>query len=387
MQKMSSTIPGLLSLLALSLLHALSGSAQTTEPWLGLVPEVEHTEGELAGMTTYRLYLYTPSEDDFLYACSGYDDRPLVLESTTSPAWFQSEFATSIFVEKIDTTLFAILPELETQLKYDSWFTVGWTPELAVMPESEDTIPPQYLGLSDPGILTTQTTYAIDTVYLADTVIYDTLSFSVDTLEFIPPYDMFAEFEMGNNLNAAGPIGNSWFTLPEISTTSSFAGEDLRVCVAQLTTAGEISGQMLISARLNFTDPNAFDLFEEVLPILVACNDAEASNYEPESFSNDGCQYEADGVSDLRAIVPLKVYPSPASSMVNVVLPSQANRGMLSGTLAVTALDGRSVGTWNVQGRNTRLDISHLTAGQYVIALHDERGESTGHRTTLLVTH
>ena len=44
------------------------------DPWLGLVPEVVHTEGGLAGMTTYRLYLYTPNETDFLVSCSGDDD-------------------------------------------------------------------------------------------------------------------------------------------------------------------------------------------------------------------------------------------------------------------------------------------------------------------------
>ena len=38
---------------ALALVLTSNLFAQET-PWLGLVPEVEHTEGELAGMTTYR---------------------------------------------------------------------------------------------------------------------------------------------------------------------------------------------------------------------------------------------------------------------------------------------------------------------------------------------
>ena len=65
MTKLTFLRPEVLSFLALCLLNAISSSAQTPEPWLGLVPEVEHTEGELQGMTTYRLYLYTPSADDF----------------------------------------------------------------------------------------------------------------------------------------------------------------------------------------------------------------------------------------------------------------------------------------------------------------------------------
>ena len=63
-----------------------SASGQNdTIPWLGLVPEVVHTEGELAGMTTYRLYLYTPNETDFLVSCSGDDENPLMLASTSEP--------------------------------------------------------------------------------------------------------------------------------------------------------------------------------------------------------------------------------------------------------------------------------------------------------------
>ena len=384
MRKLSSTIPSLLLSAALCLLLALSGLAQTTEPWLGLVPEVEHNEGELEGMTTYRLYLYTPSEDDFLYACSGYDDQPLVLESTATPAWFQSEFATSPFPIGINADLIDFFPELE----FDSWLTLGWTPE------SEGSIP-QILGLSDTGILSTQTTFDIDTLYLADTLIYDTLGFTIDTLEYIPPYDMFAEFEMGNNVNAAGPIGNSWFTLPELTNTTAFAGEDLRICVAQLTTAGEISGQMLVSARLNFTasadstagDSTAFENFEALLPILMACNDPNASNYEPQSFSSDGCKYEVDGVNDLPINVPLKVYPTPASHMVAVDLPLETSRQLSSGSLTLTALDGRLVGSWNLQGRQTHLDVSNLPSGQYILSVHNADGEPTVHRTTLLVAH
>ena len=36
------------------------------DPWLGLEPVTHHESGTLAGMTTYRLYLHTPNETDFL---------------------------------------------------------------------------------------------------------------------------------------------------------------------------------------------------------------------------------------------------------------------------------------------------------------------------------
>ena len=55
---------------------ALSLSMNAQDPWLGLVAETEHTEGDLAGMTTYRLYVYTQNADDFVVSCSGDDENP-----------------------------------------------------------------------------------------------------------------------------------------------------------------------------------------------------------------------------------------------------------------------------------------------------------------------
>ena len=43
-----------------------------------------HDEGELAGQTTYRLFMHMLNEDDFLSSCSGDADSPLVLESTSA---------------------------------------------------------------------------------------------------------------------------------------------------------------------------------------------------------------------------------------------------------------------------------------------------------------
>lgn len=96
-------------------------SAQSTDPWLGLVPVVEHTEGELAGMTTYRLYLYMQNEDDFLVSCSGDDMNPMELASTSTPAWFQHEVATTAFATDVNPVFFPTFPEFA----YDSWLTIG----------------------------------------------------------------------------------------------------------------------------------------------------------------------------------------------------------------------------------------------------------------------
>ena len=81
---------------------ALSLSMNAQDPWLGLVAETEHTEGELAGMTTYRLYVYTQNADDFVVSCSGDDENPLYLTSTSEPAWFQHELATTALATDVN---------------------------------------------------------------------------------------------------------------------------------------------------------------------------------------------------------------------------------------------------------------------------------------------
>ncbi|HIN41441.1 MAG TPA: hypothetical protein EYM86_03205, partial [Flavobacteriales bacterium] len=59
------------------------------EYWIGLEEYAVHTEGELAGMTTWRMYLHMLDVNDYLSACTGSDVNPWILESTSTPAWYQ----------------------------------------------------------------------------------------------------------------------------------------------------------------------------------------------------------------------------------------------------------------------------------------------------------
>ena len=144
---------------------ALSLSMNAQDPWLGLVAETEHTEGDLAGMTTYRLYVYTQNADDFVVSCSGDDENPLYLTSTSEPAWFQHELATTALATDVNPAFFASFPEFA----YDSWLTIG----------AEDN------------------TASADVIDLAD-----------------PDYDAFAIFEAGQNVAVETTVGNAWFVLP-----------------------------------------------------------------------------------------------------------------------------------------------------------------------------
>jgi hypothetical protein len=292
--------------------------AQLPDPWLGLVGEVEHTEGDLAGQTTYRLYLYTAHDDDFLVSCSGDDENPLYLTSTTEPAWFQHELATTAFATDINPAFFSTFPEFA----YDSWLTIG----------AEDN------------------TAAADVISLAD-----------------PNYDAFAAFEAGENVAVTTTVGNAWFVLPIPSNVEAISGDDYRVLVAQFTTAGEISGQIQCQIFLNGDNQNEF---RQVLPILVACNDPEALNYEPLSYSADGCEYaEVDRIANLVTTHRIEAYPSPATDGTTVTFPAHLASSLAGAELRATALDGRLVQSWPVEGVTQHLDLHDLAAGQYVLTV------------------
>ena len=297
---------------------ALSLSMNAQDPWLGLVAETEHTEGDLAGMTTYRLYVYTQNADDFVVSCSGDDENPLYLTSTSEPAWFQHELATTALATDVNPAFFASFPEFA----YDSWLTIG----------AEDN------------------TASADVIDLAD-----------------PDYDAFAIFEAGQNVAVETTVGNAWFVLPIPTNVEAIAGEDLRVLVAQFTTAGDISGQIQVQI---FYNGNNQDEFREVLPILTACNDPVALNYEPLSYSDDGCEYsEVDRVLDLVTTYELEAFPSPATTTATITFPAHLADRLAGAELRATGLDGRVVGSWPIQSSVERIDVSGLAAGQYVLTV------------------
>jgi hypothetical protein len=306
------------------------------DPWLGLVAEVEHTEGELAGLTTYRLYLYTPNTDDFLVSCSGDDENPWLLQSTSEPAWFQHELATTAFATDVNPAFFSAFPEFA----YDSWLTIG----------AEDN------------------NAAADVISLAD-----------------PNYDAFAIFEAGENVAVTSTVGNAWFVLPVPANVEAISGDDMRVLVAQLTTGGEISGQIQCQVFLNGDNQNEF---RAVLPILTACNDPEALNFEPLSFSDDGCEYATtDGLSELVTTVAIETYPSPATSWATVSFPGHLADRLAGAQLNLTSLDGRLVQSMTLQGASARVDVSGLAAGHYVLTVRGCSDATLRFRGDLAVTH
>lgn len=164
------------------------------EYWVGLEEYAVHTEGELSGMTTWRMYIHMQHTDDYLSACTGSENYPWIMESTSSPAWYQHPDASETFANAINPSFYTTFPDLE----YDSWLTLG----------VENSIDPmEILALTD------------------------------------PTYNAFAAFEAGENVMSNTAVGNGWVTLfPGLGADNAgFAGDDLKVLIGQLTTSGTIS--------------------------------------------------------------------------------------------------------------------------------------------------
>ena len=253
---------GLVLLLTISLSSLTSIYAQgPDEYWIGLEEYAVHTNGDLEGMTTWRMYLHMLDEDDYLSACTGSDSHPFILESTSSPAWYQHPSASETFATGINSAFFTAFPDLE----YDSWFTIG---------VEDSSIDMDILSLTD------------------------------------PTYDAFAAFEAGENIYSNTPVGNGWATLyPGLgSENPGFAGEDLRLLIGQITTAGTLSGSIYVQIfPWGVQDPD----LRLLLPILYTpaqCMDENACNYDASAWTNDECEYgpsagaiEGDQIINLNA--------------------------------------------------------------------------------------
>ena len=287
-------------------------------------------------MTTYRLYLYTLGDNDFLVSCSGDDQNPMYLNSTSEPAWFQHDLATTALATDVNPAFFDAFPEFA----YDSWFTIG----------AEDN------------------TATVDVVELAD-----------------PEYDAFEVFENGDNVAVESNVGCAWFVLPTPNSEEAFSGEEQRILVAQLTTAGEISGQIQVQLFPDFDNQNEF---REALPIVMACNDPEALNYEPMSFNTDGCLYppwtrwpSCPRAWPSRRSLPLRMTVLPWCSQKTCSMKWREPRWKPPRSTAVWCK------AWALNGGTQVLDVQGLASGQYVLVARGRQNEGLQFRAPLVVRH
>ena len=244
-------------------LNPLSSTGYSTEApvgyWLELETVVSHSGGALDGQTTYRLYMNMLNETDYMSSCSGDSENNLILNSS-SGEWYNDAAATTWNAQGINPVFLTFFPDLA----FDSFLTIG----------AEDA--------------TTPAAQHPSTVWGAN--------------------DASAEFVggPGNNITVDDATGGAWYT-PFPGTVDpnahvAFAGEDLRVLLAQFTTAGTISGQFQVQV---FVEGNQGEEFRDLLPICSGdgecggCTDEAASNYDADALYDDGsCLFAALGCTD-----------------------------------------------------------------------------------------
>lgn len=238
-----------------------------------------HDTGSLAGMITYRFYVTTLASDDFVSAVYGNDQDTLVLVSDSG--LYQHPFGSHL-AQNNDPAFFEVFPDLA----YDSWVTIG-----------------------------------VD----GPTVGGENL---VNTVGASGSESWITQFEAGEAIVMDDVVGGSWFILN--GGSNGVAGDDLRVLIAQVTTAGTLSGQLPVqvfeggdseAASLHtFTfqgtewtnspafenacgcmDPLAYNYDESAayddgscMPIITGCTNEAACNYNESANTEDGSCTFAD---------------------------------------------------------------------------------------------
>jgi hypothetical protein len=247
-------------------LNPLSSTGYSTEApvgyWLSLESVISHSGGDLDGMTTYRLYMNMQNESDYMSSCSGDADNPMVLTSSTG-SWYNNAFNTSWSAAGLNPAFVAVFPDMA----YDSFLTIG--AEDATTPAAQQ--PSTIWGSNDA------------------------------SAQFTGPLP-------GMNIVVDDATGGAWYTpFPgsgQFGSHVAFAGEDLKVLVAQFTTAGTMSGQFQVQV---FQNADQGQEFRDLLPICSGdecggCTDEGASNYDAEALYDDGsCLFATPGCTDASA--------------------------------------------------------------------------------------
>ena len=231
--------------------NAQNACFQSTGDMAGFSLSVETVATDVvAGLTTYRVYLNTPSTDDFVSAVIGDATDPLFLNTTTS--FYQDALGGT--TPAAINPLFYTMPGLEN-VQYDSWVTIG----IEQQPD---------LGAGE-----------TDISLLVDP---NVASWEIG-------------FGAGGNVDISSPIGGGWYILP--SSANGISGADQKVLLAQATTDGDLSGQFYIQIFPNGDQSqlieNTFG-FQTVSCGSAGCTDSNACNYDDSATEDDGtCTYAA----------------------------------------------------------------------------------------------
>jgi hypothetical protein len=194
----------------------------------------------LEGMKTYHVYAQMTNATDELSAVFGDIATPLHVNSTEG--FYQSALGAD-FGWALNAAVLPFFPEAN----YDSWFTIGATNN------------------------------------------------SMGSLAGAIGLDMaLASFNSGGNFIVDDAIGGSVFTL--LGDANAVAGADERVLIAQLTTAGEITGSVNVQMFIEGLQSQSEQVLAMPIQLPQGCGDAAACNYDPAFGPEDTseCSYPDD---------------------------------------------------------------------------------------------
>ena len=220
----------------------------TAELCLTIDTVAVHTEGDLTGLTTYRLYVQSASPQDFVTAVYGNQAEPLSLTTTTS---FYQNILGGVTAQAINPLLLPSFPELE----FDSYVTIGLT------------------QLADAGA-----------------------GENAPSTASSPSQNWTQAFEAGGDLVIDDLVGGLWFIYN--GDANGLPDAQGRILLAQLTTDGDIGGTLNIQYFPAGGDAAtaSFNLDNLCAPPV----EEDCTYPEPNEDCDGGClnDVDADGICD-----------------------------------------------------------------------------------------
>ncbi|MGB0509687.1 MAG: plastocyanin/azurin family copper-binding protein, partial [Flavobacteriales bacterium] len=230
---------------------------------IGELTDFQGNVTDLTGYNTYRVYLNTEGPLDKLSAVYGDDSRPLSI-SSTQPFRQTPLFpgASNALVNVNNAVLFPTFPEI----LYDSYLTIG-------IDQAHDPLAGQS----------------------AISIVEDAAA----------PFA--AGFGLGGDILVNTNVGGAWYIDDADLYTNGDAGAGQKVLVAQLTTQGEITGDLAMQIFRD-GEANSENCIRPYLSFQShGCTDASACNYTPTAIIDDGtCDFCScpDSVQVLSANFP-----------------------------------------------------------------------------------